>query len=340
MSLPFQVIIFSLTANIALLLFPNIANPQTQIVNNSPTLTKSNPIGRLLNGDRTKEDGSLIFPGDHIDPREEKVQILCYLNHKMLLLPKGRVDDKPNKCTQSKPQTNKANLCKIGKTCLKTKTTNTNAHIPALINPYSSVIQNPRPTISWIQTPNATSYIVIVEGNGIKWRKTTQKSTLLYPIGEPRLNYGDVYKLSIIANQGDYPVEASSNILIILPPNQVQKIQDTIQKIKSFNLPPEQETRDIEIVYSSSHLLTDSIELLKQEIDDAGSKDPTLYRLLGDRYLEAGLPQKAKSIYLKAIVLARKTNQSKEIELAQNQLKFIDDQLRPKEEERRKKEEV
>ena len=298
----------------------NTVQAQTQI-DKHHKLAKSNPIGRILNGDRNKQKGTLIFPGDRIHPELDKVKVLCYLNQKILLLGKGGVDDTPNKCVGSAQI--KQCIPNLENKCSNTRSVN-QAKI-SILKPYGNIILNPRPLISWQKVPGATSYTINIYGPNINWSEQQTQTTLLYSKPKSPMEPGNTYRLSVIANQGDSTLKASSTILFLLPDAQIQEVNKTISQIRSFNLSPELEARDLDAVFMSKNLLTQAIQVLEKQID-SGTNSPTLYRLLGDRYIQAGFPLKAKLLYTEAKELATKVNEPKEFQLAQDRLKSISDQ--------------
>jgi predicted negative regulator of RcsB-dependent stress response len=72
----------------------------------------------------------------------------------------------------------------------------------------------------------------------------------------------------------------------------------------------------------SEILLNETIDTLERRVV-AGSFNPSLYRILGDRYIEAWMPQKAKTAYIKALQLARFQKNSSEVELVQQRLSAL-----------------
>ncbi|KST63559.1 hypothetical protein [Mastigocoleus testarum] len=106
-----------------LIFFTNTVQAQTQISKHHQ-FVRSNPIGRILSGDRNKEEGSSIFPGDRIHPRSGTVKILCYPNKKILLLGEGLVDDTADKCV--KPTELGKCATNNKRNCSRTKTQTTN----------------------------------------------------------------------------------------------------------------------------------------------------------------------------------------------------------------------
>lgn len=282
----------------------------------------SEPVGKIINdADRLLPAGSSLCKGDRLQQRNgAKIDVLCYLNPGagVLHLGSGIISDKcvppPTQvqAQQCTPQ-NRAN-------CRKRKGPSEDRNAPTLLNPYSSAVLNTRPYLSWYAVAGATSYSVLVRGKGVDWEKQVSSTALPYPKEQPAMQYGNVYKVSIIANKADSPITDSSSVLIVSPASEAQQIITTIKKIKSLNLPPDELAFDLDIVYRSENLLTETINTLKARIE-AGSQSPTLYRLLGDRYLDAGLPDSARQKYTLAAALAKQSDDSDEIAKAQAGLK-------------------
>ncbi|MFB2771885.1 tetratricopeptide repeat protein [Pelatocladus sp. BLCC-F211] len=269
------------------------------------------PIGRVLSGgDRTLPKGSLLCKGDRLSPSSGKiVKILCYQNQKVLQLGKGAVDDSGDKCV---PQTIGMQQCTPQSRSKCPKPKNPGSDEPTIISPYSSLILNPRPSIRWNPVGGATSYVVIWRGEGVSWSKVVKATELAYSREEKALSVGTTYKLTIIANSGDSPVSASYSAVNMLPSSTTQQITSLIKQIQSLKLSPDEEARDLDSVYMSQKLLTDAIEVLKARVD-ANTTNPTIYRLLGDRYLEAGLPADAEKMYIEASALAQSADNANEL---------------------------
>lgn len=280
----------------------------------------SEPVGKIINdADRLLPAGSFLCKGDQLQPRNGlKVKVLCLLNAGVVDLESGIVSAQcvppPTQVQvqQCTPQS-RAN-------CRKRKGPGEDRNAPTLLNPYSSAVLNTRPFLSWYAVSGATSYSVQVRGKGVDWEKQVSTTKLPYPKEQPAMQYGNVYKVSIIANKADSPITYSSSVLIVSPESEAQQIITTIKEIKSLNLPPDELAFDLDIVYKSQNLLTETINTLKARIE-AGSQSPTLYRVLGDRYLEAGLPDSARQQYTIAAALAKQSDDSTEIAKAQAGLK-------------------
>lgn len=298
------------------------SQPTSGTERNSKQLKCKEPIAKIINNaDRLLPAGSFLCKGDRLQQRNgAKIDVLCYLNPGagVLHLGSGTVSDKcvppptQQKAQQCTPQ-NRAN-------CPKRKGPGEERNAPTLLNPYSSAVLNTRPYLSWYAVTGATSYSVQVRGKGVNWEKQVGSTALPYPKEQPAMQYGNVYKISIIANQGDSPATYSSSVLIVSPESEAQQVMVAIEQIKSLNLPPDEAAFDLDTVYMSQGLLTETINTLKAQID-AGSKSSTLYRVLGDRYLEAGLPDSAKQEYTMAAALAQQSDNLAELTKAQAGLK-------------------
>lgn len=296
-----------------------VCNCSSVSAQHNPASIKCEPIGRILNaGDRNKKKGSRLCPKDNLKPRKgQKVKVLCYVNRKVLELGEGAVDDSPDKCVESSVQELRQCTPQNRSKCPSTRVERTSKE-PKIISPYGKFVLDPRLSISWRSIPEATSYMVSLKGRGVSWSKRTSNTTLLYQ-GEPQMFPKNVYNLTVIANQGNSSISASSTILTLLSDRDTRQVEAIARQIQSFNLTPDEEARDLDTLFASYDLLTESIQILNQRID-AGSNSPNLYRLLGDRYLEAGFPEKAEPLYAQANKLAQKANNKIEQNLAKKGL--------------------
>lgn len=283
------------------------------------------PIGRVIsNGDSRFTAGSLLCPSDTLQPvRAAKVEVLCYLNRKVLLLDKGSISGQcfPLAEQQQSLQCTRHSRAK----CPVRKGPTEGNNKPVLIAPYSNMVLNPQPDLTWTKVAGATSYRVQVSGIGVDWTETVVGNNYLaYPQKQPSLKFGNAYKVTIIANKGNTPVVASTTIINLISEKEVQQVKKIVQSLSNLNLSQDEVAYlDLNTVYMSYGLLTESIELLTTRVQ-AGSATPEIYITLGDRYLEAGLPNQAKPLYQKAIKLAQKNDNVAQIEKAKSGLKTIE----------------
>ncbi|MFS0519509.1 hypothetical protein ACEYW6_33105 [Nostoc sp. UIC 10607] len=195
---------------------------------------------------------------------------------------------------------------------------------PIVTSPYGSSIINSRPEISWRSVENADSYTVSVKGNGVEWEIKVKNSTILtYPKDEKELQYGNTYTITVINNQGDRPLNYYPKVVHLLPVDDVKRIRDEVKQVKDLGLQADEAAYlDLDAVFMSKLILDESIKTLKAQVV-AGSKNPTIYRLLGDRYLGALLPSEAEQAYTIAGELAKSSANKSELEKIQSGLNLL-----------------
>lgn len=280
--------------------------------------------GRVIGaGDRYLRPGSRLCPGDRINPTNgSTVKILCYLNRNFLYIKQTTIFD-AQICATSSNEVKRCSVENIDKCRRKLKGPSDNNNEPEVISPYGSSVLNPRPEISWYAVAGADSYTVQVEGNGVKWEKEVKNTTLTYPKSREQLLYGNAYKITVIANIGISPISADTSVINLLSETDVNQILEKVEQVNSLNLPPDEAAfLDLDAVYMGRRLLNETINTLKKRVA-AGSSNPTLYRTLGDRYLEARLPEEARRKYTIAAQLAQNSGNSNELEKAQQRLKLV-----------------
>lgn len=284
------------------------------------------PIGRIYSsGDSSLPVGSLICRGDRIKPVNGRtVKALCYLNGKFLHIKQNTIFDTLNMCAPPKSVI----VCtgRNPSRCNNPKSPE-EQNAPTLISPYGSSMLSTRPQISWNAVRSATSYTIIVSGYEFYWEKTVDKNTttLLYPEEQKELPFGNTYKFTVIANMDDNSINSSETLVVsVLSEEEQNAIAQKVKQINELDLPlDEAAIRDLDAVYMSKNLLHEAIMTLK-ELVSRGSQNPTLYRLLADRYLEAWLPNEALREYKKAEQLALNVGNPDELANVQEGLKIIE----------------
>ncbi|MHC5916811.1 MAG: hypothetical protein ACYTXE_38875, partial [Nostoc sp.] len=193
-----------------------------------------------------------------------------------------------------------------------------------LITPYGNILLNTRPTISWRPVKNATSYTVDITSYEFHWQTEVESTTLPYPKGQQELPYGGAYTITVTANQGNSSVGSPGSLVVhVLPESDVRQVLEEVNHIKKLGLSPDEAAfLDLDIVYMSKGFLNETINTLKARVA-AGSKNPTLFRVLGDRYLDAWLPDEAFREYKKAEWLAKSSGNSNELAQVQSRLKLM-----------------
>jgi hypothetical protein len=195
-----------------------------------------------------------------------------------------------------------------------------------LYQPFGSVIDNNRPDFKWRPAQGITNYQVRVvpAGGQPLWFGQSQGTTLSYPPGKPPLTPGVVYTVVVEGANPSAKILQDSKVLIILAPDQQQKIQAAKDLIQNFSLTPDEEALDLELMYRNHRLQQASIELLEARIN-SGSTNPEIYRILGDLYLEEGLIAEAKESYQTSMRYAAEQNRGDIVSKVRAALLALDD---------------
>lgn len=282
------------------------------------------PIGLILDpaNDRFPA-GSLICKGDSFQLASgEKVRLICYLNKRLFVL--TQENTLAEACIPQQEATIRLCSAKNRKNCQKPKGPGDDNKTPEIIRPYSSELVDGRPFLSWYTESEADSYSVEVEGVGVHWQQTVKGTTLAYPADQPTMHFGNAYKISVVAKKNNSPFSASQTVINLLPESEVKQIVAAVKLIKNLGIPKDKAVyRDLDTLYMSKQLLDETIENLELRVREA-SQDPEVYRVLGDRYLEAGLPERAKSEYKVASKLAKESDNSNELARALTGLQLIE----------------
>lgn len=283
------------------------------------------PSGRVYStGDRFLRSGRYLCQGERINPQNgSAVKVLCFLNRKILYLKQSTIFN-AQICASPPNEAVQCSVLNIVPCPHDYKGPDEEKNLPIVTSPYGSSIINNRPEISWRSVPGADSYTVVVLGNGVEWEKDVKNTTSIpYPKEQKELQYDNTYTITVISNHGDQALNSSPLVVHLLPVDDVQWIKDEVKQIKDFGLPPDEAAfRDLDAIYMSKLLLDESIKTLKARVM-AGSKNPTIYRLLGDRYLGALLADEAEQSYTIAAQLALSSGKTSELEKVQSGLKLV-----------------
>lgn len=273
------------------------------------------PIGRIVEAGK----GKFICAKEEISLEKESL-VICYLSQKFLKLQPG-VYTADSICNVSRLE----RRCTLLTTdvCPNRKGPDHEGNAPNIIQPYGKAIIHRRPLISWTAVPGAISYIVQVSGGGVKWQKEVVSTILPYPQDQQELSYGSANKIIVIADKGNNTFIHDISVVQVLPQQWAGQINQAVEQVKNLRLSADETAYlDLDAIYMSEELLNDTIENLETRVTN-GSFNPSLYRILGDRYIEAWMPQKAKTAYIKALQLARFQKNSSEVELVQQRLSAL-----------------
>ncbi|MEH1899546.1 MAG: hypothetical protein V7K94_30485 [Nostoc sp.] len=283
------------------------------------------PSGRVYStGDRFLRSGRYLCLGERINPQNgSAVKVLCFLNRKILYLKHSTIFN-TQICAPLPNEAVQCSVLNIVPCPHDYKGPDDEKNAPIVTSPYGSSIINNRPQISWRSVADADSYTVVVKGNGVEWEADVKNTTILpYPQEQKELQYGNTYTITVISNHGDQPLNSSPLVVHLLPVDDVQQIRDEVKQINDLGLPPDEAAfRDLDAIYMSKLLLDESIKTLIARVV-AGSQNPTVYRVLGDRYLGALLPDQAEQTYTIAAQLAKSSGKTSELSKVQSGLKLV-----------------
>ncbi|MBD6620163.1 hypothetical protein FNW02_31320 [Komarekiella sp. 'clone 1'] len=278
-------------------------------------------MGRIMGrGEKRLETKSLICEKESIEVLNGgTIDFLCYSSGKILKLSSGIVSDKCPKAETINANCNPNNI--VG--CFRPKGGTEESDEPTIISPYSTSALNPRPEITWTPVKGATSYKVKVKSYEFGWEKIVNQARLAYPSDEKEFQPGRSYTIYVFAYKDGNAFSYDETFVNVLSVASQEEIAQKIKRIKELKLPPDETILDVDAIYVAENLLDETIEMLKM-VTAVGSRNPTLYRVLGDRYLRAKLPNAAKPQYIKADELAKNSNSSRELQKVQEGLKMVE----------------
>jgi len=197
------------------------------------------------------------------------------------------------------PNSNNDTLRPIGKTEAAL------AKLPYLITLRETDIISDRPQIRWNAVPGVVNYTVKIETDGFSWTTQTNQNKIIYSDDHP-LQAETRYWVTVTTDQG-LSSQQETEVGFNVSDEQTKKtVLDAVEKIQKQPLSPTERGLVLAYLYRSYELYDDAINVL-EDLVNQGSKEITVYQLLGDTYLEVGLPQLAKNTYQKGLELAIKT---------------------------------
>ncbi len=296
-----------------------------QVNRTAQTESRCNPVGRIYGNDDPRHPyGSLLCSGEYLNAANgRKIDVFCYPIGSHLNF-SGLHIDVASKCGSGHElRVQRACNFKDRSKCHYNKGPGNDGATVVLMSPFGTTLLNRRPFLSWQPVPSATNYVVEVEGVGVSWGKKTTNTSLTYPSDESALQYGNSYRIAVIAERDSTVLGKGTEAVNVLPEEKAKQIQATIEQISHLNLPPDEAAYlDLNVVYTAQGLLNDSISVLEARVK-AGSHNPSVYRTLGDRYLQSGFPNLAEPKYEEAVEFAKQMSNIAELEKAEAKLKLL-----------------
>ena len=183
------------------------------------------------------------------------------------------------------------------------KTEEALAKLPYLITPRNSFILTNTPQLRWNKVSDATSYTVTIDG--VNWKQEVNNTEIVYSSETP-LQAERRYRVTIKTDNGaSSPSDPPATFEILAEPTK-KTVLEAVETIKQQPLSPAEKGLILAQLYRGYGLYADAVEVL-EELVTQGSQQVSVYQLLGDTYLDTGLPQLAKKPYQKALELANST---------------------------------
>lgn len=156
-----------------------------------------------------------------------------------------------------------------------------------LIRPFGNTITETKPRLEWESVQGATHYKVVVDGFDVNWQKIVNGNRLGYPKDQPSLKYGNKYELTFFAYRQNKLLTTQQSSLILLPEQEVRKIQQGVKKLKQIPHTQAQLAKDLDHIYMTRDLQNKAIQTL-ESISETPAATPEIRQLLAQRLEEAG----------------------------------------------------
>ena len=246
--------------------------------------------------------GDLLNPSDQLKLSAGASATVMCNNRSVWVVPAGKVSLVSDGCGSEQPKLTRPNS-------RRSPSRAPNETIPYIISPRNTALLTNRPILRWNAVPGATRYKVRVQDAGLTldWQTETSNTQIEYP-GEPPLQPDSYYLLIVETDKGDSSEEEQGTDLsfTLLDAQKAESVRTEVAQLKQQQLTQEAEELALAYLYQSYDLKAEAIELLEGLVK-RGSQTTAVYQLLGDLYLQVGLSQQAKSRYLQALELAKRT---------------------------------
>lgn len=252
------------------------------------------PIGRMLADNMRPR---LVCRQEWVNPLPGKtVNLLCFESQNRVVVeqrqPAAAI------CEQRPAH----NVCRIERLWDCSRVRNLPGVQMATLRPYGLVHRQQRPKLSWQPVPLATHYRVLVRGS---WERVTSKPELAFPANEPSLQPGQSYEILLSAFAGERLLATQSLNYHVLPQQELNQVAGILKQLENVDTPEDLALHDFQALFIGFGLWDDALAVLNQQVKQ-GSLNPSLYRTMGDRYLELGLISQAQKSYAKAIQLSER----------------------------------
>lgn len=192
-----------------------------------------------------------------------------------------------------------------------------------LFVPYSATVLEGRPNLLWEEHSSADRYTVeLFLSNKMLWKQTVKSNAMPYPSTVQTLEQGKAYLIRVSAYRGGQMLHRNISVLNRISAKKVSRLKSTFRSIDALKIPVVEKVFDKEKIYLSQGLLSESIEILKSHLR-RDPYNPAAHRLMGDRFMNAGLPKLAQPYFIEAKALADKKQNMQELAKANEGLAEI-----------------
>jgi len=176
--------------------------------------------------------------------------------------------------------------------------------IPHIISPRRTKLMTASPVLKWNPVSGATTYTVIVRGDGLEWKTEVAATETVYPPDAPPLLPGKTYKLIVIGGGYSSEEEKTPDLgFSLLSSKEAEEVRAEEAKIRELALEDVASRFTIGHLYASKELRSEAIAMF--ESLSAEFEQPAVYRALGDLYLEVRLYSCAQERYAQALELSK-----------------------------------
>lgn len=183
-----------------------------------------------------------------------------------------------------------------------------NGSFPMVLSPRMTRLLSQHPVLRWTPVKGTTDYHVIVRGMNFYWSRVYPGTEVTYPDAAPPLEAGVDYKL-IVETSGQNGRSSSEEPglglgFTMLGSKERKTVVEEERQIANLALPEGPTQFLIAYLYVTHGLKAEAIQRLEGISNTF--KVAAVPRLVGDLYLNIGLPRQAETHYLKSLEISQK----------------------------------
>lgn len=198
---------------------------------------------------------------------------------------------------------------------------------PMVVLPRRTKLLSAHPTLRWTPVQGVSRYVIEIRGENLLWAtEVTAGTQVVYPDTATPMKPGVDYKLIVAAGNGAISDEPGVGLgFSLLSPKDAKAVLQEEKQIESLGLPPGPTDFLIAHLYADHGLYAEAIERL--EGISQKFKEAAVQKLLGDLFMDIGLPRQAEGRYLNALDLSATENDEEGQMLVHKALGYIYQQI-------------